>query len=153
MLKPATLELGGGTSAPFEINLVPLQEKLQSIPALPELSAPPVLDEPLDLLEPAPTLPPPPPAPKALVRIPPPPPENPRRASPESREKLPVPPASAGGMPSVESETLPQQVYNPPHEYPLAARRHRLEGSVIVEVEVLDDGSTAGVGRRAVRIG
>jgi protein TonB len=54
------------------------------------------------------------------------------------------PPAAAAAaedrLPSVESETLPVQVHNPPPEYPLAARRRRLEGAVVVEVEVLENG-------------
>jgi protein TonB len=71
--------------------------------------------------------------------------DRPLRATAEPL-KRPTPPSQAPeSVPSVETETLPVQIHNPPPEYPLPARRRRLEGAVVVEVTVLEDGSAGEV--------
>lgn len=71
--------------------------------------------------------------------------DRPLRATAEPL-KRPAPPSQAPeSVPSVETETLPVQVHNPPPEYPLPARRRGLEGTVVVEVTVLEDGSAGEV--------
>lgn len=122
-LDPADLEVGGRPSAPLEIRLAHREAEPEVRQPLPEPAALPVPEA----------------VPEAVPEVP----FKVQKDAPVLPENPPTP-TSGENIPSVESETLPQQVYNPPPEYPLAARRQRLEGSVVVEVEVLEDGSTAG---------
>lgn len=48
---------------------------------------------------------------------------------------------SADSIPEVETERVAVEVYNPPPEYPLGARRARREGVVVVEITILADGT------------
>ncbi len=55
--------------------------------------------------------------------------------------KLPFP----DSLPDAETETLAREANNIPPEYPPAARRQRLEGTVVVDVTVLPDGTCGNV--------
>ncbi len=61
------------------------------------------------------------------------------RALPPARaaERLPSPEPSA----RVEAETAATEIHNPPPAYPPLARRHALEGAVVVEILILADGT------------
>lgn len=48
---------------------------------------------------------------------------------------------SAESVPEVQTERVAAEVYNPPPEYPLGARRARREGVVVVDVTILADGT------------
>lgn len=48
---------------------------------------------------------------------------------------------SPESVPEVETERVAVEVYNPPPEYPLGARRARREGVVVVEVAIRADGT------------
>ncbi len=145
-LDPAELEFARRPSSPLELSLLRREPDLDfKKPVLnPAVLAEP--EAPLEFqkppLEPAQEALPAPPPLKGSAPAPS-PLERPLRVTTELLSKLPAP-APAESIPSVESETLPLQIHNPPPEYPLAARRQRLEGVVVVEVTVLEDGRCGG---------
>lgn len=82
----------------------------------------------LGIVEPAPRIP----APNKPV------PEFGRPLPPSTAaQRLASPPPAT----QAETEQVAVEIYNPPPEYPLAARRRKIEGYVLVEVTVLKDGT------------
>jgi len=72
-------------------------------------------------------------------------PEPPRFDRPVTESVAVQKVVSVESVPEVLTETVATEVYNPPPEYPSVARRKRIEGSVLVEVTILADGTCGGV--------
>lgn len=145
-IDPADLQFDSRPSSPLELSLLRREVDLEFKKPVLEPAVVSEPEAPLEFqkepLKPAQeALPEPPPLKGAVQAVPA--LERPLRVTAEVLTKLPAP-APAESIPSVESETLPLQVHNPPPEYPLAARRQRLEGVVVVEVTVLEDGRCGG---------
>jgi protein TonB len=146
VVHPAEFDLAPQVGAPLEVSLVHRDRRLLFDPletpplpvAVPEVEPPrPRHERPTEEGEPA-VLPPPrtlPPEPRL---------DRPLRPAP-IQVRRPDPEAAVESVPSVESETLPVQIHNPPPDYPPSARRRRLEGSVVLDVDVLEDGTCGGV--------
>lgn len=127
---PLSFDLAEPTVTLIDFSTPTLQPTRLEVDEVPPVEVPPDLTQPDGVAEPErPVAAPEKPAPALGRPLPP--------SLATQRVTVPAPPPAA----QVETEQVAVEIYNPPPEYPLAARRRKIEGYVIVEVKVLKDGS------------